>query len=106
MGLKYRHDLASENGKAKRGWKGLALVGRAIVENGKTSPEVPWIDWMALISTAFDFGGVVMIWTTSNVPARVTTPQEDRYGREGNTAVKEHSPFTTAHRSQNWFLPQ
>jgi hypothetical protein len=28
LGLKLRHDLASENGKAKRGWRGLALVGR------------------------------------------------------------------------------
>jgi phage/plasmid-associated DNA primase len=26
LGLKYRHDLASENGKARRGWRGLALV--------------------------------------------------------------------------------
>ena len=28
MGMKLRHDLASGNGKAKRGWKGLALVER------------------------------------------------------------------------------
>jgi phage/plasmid-associated DNA primase len=26
FGLKYRHDLVGENGKAMRGWKGLALV--------------------------------------------------------------------------------
>ena len=35
LGLKLRHDLASENGKAKRGWKGLALVGRADLGNLK-----------------------------------------------------------------------
>jgi hypothetical protein len=28
LGLKYRHDWASESGKAKRGWKGLGLVER------------------------------------------------------------------------------
>jgi hypothetical protein len=28
MGLKGRHDLRSENGKTRRGWKGLALVKR------------------------------------------------------------------------------
>ena len=28
MGMKLRHDLASGNGKAKRGWKGLALLER------------------------------------------------------------------------------
>ena len=33
MGLKYRHDLASGNGGAKRGWKGLALVDRNVAEN-------------------------------------------------------------------------
>jgi phage/plasmid-associated DNA primase len=26
MGMKLRHDLASENGKSRRGWKGLTLV--------------------------------------------------------------------------------
>jgi hypothetical protein len=35
LGMKLRHDLASENGKAKRGWKGLALVERADGENLK-----------------------------------------------------------------------
>jgi P4 family phage/plasmid primase-like protien len=29
MGMKLRHDLASDSGKAKRGWKGLGLVERA-----------------------------------------------------------------------------
>jgi P4 family phage/plasmid primase-like protien len=29
LGMKLRHDLASENGKARRGWKGLGLVERA-----------------------------------------------------------------------------
>lgn len=33
LGLKYRHDLASEQGKARRGWKGLALVERTVAEN-------------------------------------------------------------------------
>ena len=28
LGLKHRHDVEGENGKANRGWKGLALVGR------------------------------------------------------------------------------
>ena len=28
MRLKYRHHLATENGKARRGWNGLGLVGR------------------------------------------------------------------------------
>ena len=32
MGMKLRHDLASENGKTKRGWRGLALVERTVVE--------------------------------------------------------------------------
>jgi phage/plasmid-associated DNA primase len=35
LGLKLRHDLASGNGKAKRGWKGLALVERADLGNLK-----------------------------------------------------------------------
>ncbi len=36
IGLKYRHDLASENGKARRGWRGLGLVGRIdVAEPGK-----------------------------------------------------------------------
>lgn len=26
FGLKYRHDLSSENGGCMRGWKGLALI--------------------------------------------------------------------------------
>jgi len=34
MGLKYRHDLESERGKAMRGWKGLALVEVERAENG------------------------------------------------------------------------
>jgi hypothetical protein len=33
LGLEYRHDLASENGKARRGWKGLGLVERTDAEN-------------------------------------------------------------------------
>jgi hypothetical protein len=32
-GLKLRHDLPGEKGKPRRGWKGLALVERAVVEN-------------------------------------------------------------------------
>ena len=32
-GLKLRHDLTGENGKPRRGWKGLALVERAVVGN-------------------------------------------------------------------------
>ena len=28
LGLKCRHDLEGANGKARRGWKGLGLVGR------------------------------------------------------------------------------
>ena len=28
LGMKLRHDLEGGNGKAKRGWKGLGLVGR------------------------------------------------------------------------------
>ena len=33
--LKYRHDLASENGKAKRGWKGIGLLSKDHGENLK-----------------------------------------------------------------------
>jgi P4 family phage/plasmid primase-like protien len=32
LGLKYRHDLASDNGKTKRGWKGLAILERTVAE--------------------------------------------------------------------------
>ncbi len=35
LGLKLRHDLASENGKARRGWRGLALAERADCGNLK-----------------------------------------------------------------------
>ena len=35
LGLKLRHDLDGTNGKAKRGWKGLALVDRADCGNLK-----------------------------------------------------------------------
>jgi phage/plasmid-associated DNA primase len=35
MGMKLRHDLASENGKARRGWRGLTLVERADCGNLK-----------------------------------------------------------------------
>ena len=35
-GLKLRHDLPGENGKAKRGWKGLALAERTDRGNLKT----------------------------------------------------------------------
>ena len=38
LGMKLRHDVASENGKAKRGWKGLGLVGRIdVAEPGNGS---------------------------------------------------------------------
>jgi len=33
LGLKYRHDLEGANGKARRGWKGLALVEGTLAEN-------------------------------------------------------------------------
>jgi hypothetical protein len=33
LGMKLRHDLEGGNGKAKRGWKGMGLVERAVVEN-------------------------------------------------------------------------
>jgi ribosomal protein L35 len=33
--MKLRHDLEGENGKAKRGWKGLTLVERADCGNLK-----------------------------------------------------------------------
>ena len=36
LGLKLRHDLASENGKARRGWRGLALMERAGCGNPKS----------------------------------------------------------------------
>jgi len=36
-GLKLRHDLPGENGKPRRGWKGLGLVERAVVENVETA---------------------------------------------------------------------
>ena len=35
LGMKLRHDLASENGKAKRGWKGLGLAERTDCGNLK-----------------------------------------------------------------------
>jgi hypothetical protein len=35
LGMKLRHDLASENGKARRGWKGLELVEKGDGENLK-----------------------------------------------------------------------
>ncbi len=35
LGMKLRHDLASENGKARRGWRGLALAERGNGENLK-----------------------------------------------------------------------
>jgi hypothetical protein len=35
LGLKCRHDLEGANGKAKRGWKGLGLVGRIDVAESK-----------------------------------------------------------------------
>jgi len=34
MGMKLRHDLEGRNGKAKRGWKGLGLVGRIYTGTG------------------------------------------------------------------------
>ena len=40
MGMKLRHDLDRTNGKAKRGWKGLGLVGRIdVAEPGNGSCE-------------------------------------------------------------------
>ena len=35
LGLKYRHDLEGLNGKAMRGWKGLALVESGNVEKAE-----------------------------------------------------------------------
>ncbi len=36
LGMKLRHDLEGGNGKARRGWKGLGLVGRIdVAEPGK-----------------------------------------------------------------------
>ena len=32
-GLKLRHDLPGEKGKPRRGWKGVALVERAVVKD-------------------------------------------------------------------------
>ncbi|MGO8926292.1 MAG: phage/plasmid primase, P4 family [Limisphaerales bacterium] len=37
LGLKLRHDLEGGNGKARRGWRGLALVERAVVEKVETA---------------------------------------------------------------------
>ena len=37
LGLKYRHDLPGENGKPKRGWRGLALVEKPDLENVKNA---------------------------------------------------------------------
>jgi hypothetical protein len=38
LGMKLRHDLEGQNGKAKRGWKGLGLVGRIdVAEPGNGS---------------------------------------------------------------------
>jgi hypothetical protein len=34
-GLKLRHDLPGDNGKPRRGWRGLALVEGASVQNPK-----------------------------------------------------------------------
>jgi hypothetical protein len=31
--LKVRHDLPDKNGKPRKGWKGLGLVERAVLEN-------------------------------------------------------------------------
>jgi putative DNA primase/helicase len=33
LGLKYRHDLGSGNGGARRGWKGLAILENTVAEN-------------------------------------------------------------------------
>ena len=35
LGLKYRHDLEGLNGKAMRGWKGLAFIKIGRVESGQ-----------------------------------------------------------------------
>lgn len=37
LGLKYRHDLPGENGKPRRGWCGLAVVGAGDLENLKNA---------------------------------------------------------------------
>jgi len=37
FGLRYRHDLVAENGKAMRGWKNLALVESGEIENAKNA---------------------------------------------------------------------
>ncbi|MEI8287905.1 MAG: phage/plasmid primase, P4 family [Verrucomicrobiota bacterium] len=37
LGLKYRHDLPSENGGWMRGWKGLAMVEAGEVQNAKNA---------------------------------------------------------------------
>jgi hypothetical protein len=34
-GIKLRHDLPGESGKPRRGWKGLALADRAVVEDAE-----------------------------------------------------------------------
>ena len=40
LAMKLRHDLDGGNGKAKRGWKGLALVGRIDAGTGEMGPGV------------------------------------------------------------------
>ena len=35
LGMKLRHDLEGETGKAKRGWKGLGLLGRIATGTGE-----------------------------------------------------------------------
>jgi len=44
-GVKLRHDLVSANKKAKRGWRGLALVGAG---RWKRSKNVPWVHCLKL----------------------------------------------------------
>lgn len=43
-GLKLRHDLLGENGKTRRGWKGLAFVGRIDTGTGEMGPESPCVE--------------------------------------------------------------
>ena len=37
LGMKLRHDLEGGNGKTRRGWKGLGLVERAVLEDDETA---------------------------------------------------------------------
>jgi hypothetical protein len=51
-GLKLRHDLPGENGKPRRGWKGLGLVGRIDARTGEnrscesTTPDIAFTNFV------------------------------------------------------------